>query len=502
MKKAAHLLLYSMLFSFSVLAGLESPSNGSTKSGIGLIRGWVCDAENVSIKINNREPVNAVYGNPRRDTLEVCGDTNNGFEVLWNWNLLGDGSHEVTAYADGIEIGSSNFNVVTLKMGEPFVRGLSGQYVLTNFPVAGRNTTVSWSQEDQDFVISSVCDALATDPLISDCNLNQLGHADTIVYEIDTAATIDIGEISSVISYPVTIEGDIASWEQPFWDSFKSSGQYGSYQIVDGELTIVFQVDRNGKITAFTKSDDNNDHLYIFLNGGMGDDIAHSGWLYRLTRTHYWNFNENGLLTGNVFNDNEEYSSAPMSQINYFTQNITHIFSRLANHQMDYSWFDEEKNGEWQRENNANWSPIASNPDQNAVIMRSFDINTEQASSGAYYLLAWADNGMYSETRVEGLDGLQDYYFTYHSDVLECDSEEGWCKAWNEDCCAIGMINKGDVPSRVTMNAYTTWSDVMPAIEIAVFGDISTYNHSEYPSPGDDGNPHPIRSLFPSAYGN
>ena len=36
----------------------------------------------------------------------ACGDTNNGFGLLYNWNRLGDGVHTVTAYADGVEVES------------------------------------------------------------------------------------------------------------------------------------------------------------------------------------------------------------------------------------------------------------------------------------------------------------------------------------------------------------------------------------------------------------
>lgn len=45
----------------------------------------------------------ARYGTKRSDTKAVCGDTYNGFELLLNWNLLGDGEHMVVAKADGVE---------------------------------------------------------------------------------------------------------------------------------------------------------------------------------------------------------------------------------------------------------------------------------------------------------------------------------------------------------------------------------------------------------------
>lgn len=143
-------------------AGLESPANGETKSGIGLIRGWVCDANEISISINNKQPVTIAYKNPRGDTSGACGDTDNGFETLWNWNNLGDGQHTITAYADGTAIGTSTFNVVTLGLinseGEDitYVRDLSASYALAGFPEAGKSTELSWSEKDQNFIISDV----------------------------------------------------------------------------------------------------------------------------------------------------------------------------------------------------------------------------------------------------------------------------------------------------------------------------------------------------------
>lgn len=136
-------------------SSLGTPADGSSQSGIGLIRGWVCEATEVTIRIDDGEEIPAVYGNPRADTESVCGDSDNGFELLWNWNLSGDGEHTVEAFADGMSIGSSVFTVTTLGLGE-FVRGLSGTFTLDDFPTEGQNTTVTWSETEQNFLISAV----------------------------------------------------------------------------------------------------------------------------------------------------------------------------------------------------------------------------------------------------------------------------------------------------------------------------------------------------------
>ena len=129
---------------------LENPGNRSFKSGIGVISGWVCDATRVEVAIGNtRIPV--VYGTSRGDTASVCGDTNNGFVTLVNWNLLGDGVHTMRLVVDGVAIGLSEFKVTTF--GQEFLQGASGAYSLFNFPRAGSRAVIEWDQSSQNFVV-------------------------------------------------------------------------------------------------------------------------------------------------------------------------------------------------------------------------------------------------------------------------------------------------------------------------------------------------------------
>lgn len=106
---------------------LEVPQPGSDQSGVGVVTGWVCDAEKVTVVIDGVER-QAAYGTRRSDTQQACGDTNNGFGYLVNWNLLGDGPHQVEVLADDVPIGSADITVATL--GAPFRTGLSGRYDL------------------------------------------------------------------------------------------------------------------------------------------------------------------------------------------------------------------------------------------------------------------------------------------------------------------------------------------------------------------------------------
>ena len=132
---------------------LENPSHDSFQSGIGVISGWVCEAEEVVIELNG-QPMDAAYPTEWLDTEEECGDTDNGFGLLVNWNRLGDGEHMVVAFADGEEIGRATMTVTTL--GEEFVRGVSGEYELADFPTPGQTVTVEWQQSLQNFTISLV----------------------------------------------------------------------------------------------------------------------------------------------------------------------------------------------------------------------------------------------------------------------------------------------------------------------------------------------------------
>ncbi|HRD67056.1 MAG TPA: PhoPQ-activated protein PqaA family protein [Candidatus Competibacter sp.] len=135
----------------SSLANLESPQQGSFESGIGLIRGWVCQADTVEVQIDGGERRKVAYGTTRKDTIGVCGDDNNGFGYTFNWNALGTGTHTLRAFADDAEFANVPFSVTTL--GVDYLQGASGEYPLSNFPQAGKNITLRWSEPHQNFVI-------------------------------------------------------------------------------------------------------------------------------------------------------------------------------------------------------------------------------------------------------------------------------------------------------------------------------------------------------------
>ena len=94
------------------MAMLENPAPDSHQSGVSVISGWACEAEEIVIEIDERS-FNAAYGTLREDTQEMCGDTDNGFSLLWHWNNLGDGVYDVQAFIDGVPFARSSVTVTT-----------------------------------------------------------------------------------------------------------------------------------------------------------------------------------------------------------------------------------------------------------------------------------------------------------------------------------------------------------------------------------------------------
>ena len=146
-----------------VQGSLENPQADTFQSGIGLVSGWVCDAGSVTFQIDDGPIRDAAYGTSRGDTAGVCGDTNNGFGALLNWNQLGDGTHTIRAFADGVEFADVVFDVATL--GVPFLTGATGAYALPDFPSDGTATLISWQEASQNFVITGTFDTSAAAPV-------------------------------------------------------------------------------------------------------------------------------------------------------------------------------------------------------------------------------------------------------------------------------------------------------------------------------------------------
>ncbi len=141
-------------------ARLGVPAAGSFQSGIGIISGWACEADTVEIMFESHDTgdsqtYEASYGTERTDTLDVCGDTDNGFGLLFNWNLLGSGVHTVRAFADGVEFAHSVVTV-TMPSTQEFLEGVQGSHQVEDFPEPGQTTMLEWQQGRQNFIITGV----------------------------------------------------------------------------------------------------------------------------------------------------------------------------------------------------------------------------------------------------------------------------------------------------------------------------------------------------------
>ena len=139
--------------------GRRGPST-VRESGPGVITEWAwadfgldLSSHAVDIEIDGRATFQAAYGTARSDTQGDCGDINNGFGLLFNWNLAGDGTnHRVRVLADGVEVATSTFAVTTLGLGQ-FPEGLNGTGTITDFPQSGRSTQLQWQESLQNFSI-------------------------------------------------------------------------------------------------------------------------------------------------------------------------------------------------------------------------------------------------------------------------------------------------------------------------------------------------------------
>ena len=113
------------------------------------------EVSTVEIKIDGTTRLQAAYGTERRDTTSGCGDSKSGFGLLFNWNLLGNSTYTVCAFADGIEFDSATFTVTTL--GTEFLTGVRRTERLQDFPTRGTNKFgVKWQEALQNFMIAEV----------------------------------------------------------------------------------------------------------------------------------------------------------------------------------------------------------------------------------------------------------------------------------------------------------------------------------------------------------
>lgn len=161
MKKLAFAAALSALISPCFAIGsLENPVSGSTESGIGVISGWHCTATSIDVLIDGLSYGKAGSGTNRGDTVSVCGRTNTGYSLLFNYNDLAPGAHSLSLYTDGQLAEIRPFNTAQ-SAGASFVTGISKTATIPDFPSSGRTATLQWSQAKQSFVVTGISSSTA-----------------------------------------------------------------------------------------------------------------------------------------------------------------------------------------------------------------------------------------------------------------------------------------------------------------------------------------------------
>jgi hypothetical protein len=137
-------------------AVIENPAPDSVHSGVFIVSGWKCEASgDITLSFNDGPGFTAVYGSDQADTFPVCDDTDNGWVLLFNYNLLPEGLNTVQAYDDGVAFASVEFEVIKLN-GQEFVSGASGQ---CSTVVADNTVQLEWQEGRQGFGVTKAVPA-------------------------------------------------------------------------------------------------------------------------------------------------------------------------------------------------------------------------------------------------------------------------------------------------------------------------------------------------------
>ena len=167
-----------------VLAGyLENPGAVSFQSGVGVLSGWVCTADLVEIALNGTVQ-EAAYGTERVDTADICGDTDNGFGLLFNWNLLGAGEHTVVATNPVRDEQGRN----PPQFPEPTTTRSVQENAAAGSPVGAPVTATDADEADKDLLTYTLSDADAG-PFALNPNTGQLTVAEGTELDYETKAT-------------------------------------------------------------------------------------------------------------------------------------------------------------------------------------------------------------------------------------------------------------------------------------------------------------------------
>lgn len=132
---------------------LGTPVDLTTVSGVGVISGYHCSSKDIDVYVDGQWAGKAGAGTRLLGTQAVCGRTDTGYSILYNFNNLSEGLHVVTASADGVPLDSHVVQTVR-SGGQPWLTGVSRTVTVPDFPIAGRSAVLEWVQSYQNFLIT------------------------------------------------------------------------------------------------------------------------------------------------------------------------------------------------------------------------------------------------------------------------------------------------------------------------------------------------------------
>ena len=159
MRLLTHLFALSLLLLplSATAATLETPSNGDMLSGIGVVRGWKCEANGpLTVRFDGGDPIPLAYGNERTDVQNAggCPTSAVGFVSVWNYGILSTGTHTVVVYDDGVEFARATFSVT--QPGTAYLTGAEAVCVVPDFPEDDTNALFEWNQSTQHLELTAL----------------------------------------------------------------------------------------------------------------------------------------------------------------------------------------------------------------------------------------------------------------------------------------------------------------------------------------------------------
>jgi hypothetical protein len=167
---------------------LGTPVDGTVVSGVGVISGYHCTSKDIEVFIDGVTYGKAGAGTQLLGTQGVCGRTDTGFSLLFNFNNLTNGPHTFSVYADGV-LFDTNTATTFRSGGSPWLSGKNMSYTMPNFPEAGQTATVQWVQSYQNFLITSIA-GTPTGTLTNDMS-DLVGIYEQIINIKSTGSTCD-----------------------------------------------------------------------------------------------------------------------------------------------------------------------------------------------------------------------------------------------------------------------------------------------------------------------